>query len=87
MTPPPFQTARDIRDAVSSGQRSAVEVCQSSLDRIKAADGALGAFLSVAAERALVRARQIDDQKHQGPLAGVPVALKDKDGTQVVLSP
>jgi aspartyl-tRNA(Asn)/glutamyl-tRNA(Gln) amidotransferase subunit A len=77
MTTPPFQTARDIRHAVSAGHLSAVEVCQTSFDRIKDHDGALGAFLSVAAERALARAKQIDQEKHRGPLAGVPVAIKD----------
>jgi aspartyl-tRNA(Asn)/glutamyl-tRNA(Gln) amidotransferase subunit A len=82
MGAPPFKTAREIRDAVSTGQTSAVEVCQSSLDRIKATDGSLGAFLSVAAERALDRARAIDMKKHRGPLAGVPVAIKDNISTR-----
>jgi aspartyl-tRNA(Asn)/glutamyl-tRNA(Gln) amidotransferase subunit A len=77
MTTPSFQTARAIRDAVSAGRVSAVEVCQSSLDRINTTDATLGAFLSVAAERALDRARTIDQEKHRGPLAGVPVAVKD----------
>lgn len=77
MTTLPFQTALAIRDAVSTGQVSAVEVCQSSLDRINASDGALGGFLSVEAERALDRARTIDREKRRGPLAGVPIAVKD----------
>ncbi len=77
MTTPSFQTARDIRDAISSGKVSAVEVCQASLDRITTTDGALNAFLSVAAERALERAKAIDREKHAGPLAGVPIAIKD----------
>ena len=82
MGAPPFKTAREIRDAVTTGQTSAVEVCQASLDRIKATDGSLGAFLSVAAERALDRARAIDLKKHRGPLAGVPVAIKDNISTR-----
>lgn len=77
MKTPSFQTARAIRDAVASGAISAVDVCQASLDRIGALDGQLNAFLIVAAERALERARRIDSEKHQGPLAGVPIAVKD----------
>ncbi len=77
MTTPPFKTARDIRDAVTAGSISAVEVCQASFDRINATDGRLNAFLSVAVERAMSRARKIDETRHQGPLAGVPVAIKD----------
>ena len=77
MTAPPSQTAREIRDGVAAGTLSAVEACRASLDRITATDGVLGAFLSVTAERALDRARTIDQQKHRGPLAGVPIAIKD----------
>jgi aspartyl-tRNA(Asn)/glutamyl-tRNA(Gln) amidotransferase subunit A len=82
MTIPPFKTARDIRAAIASGHVSAVEVCQASMDRISAVDGRLNAFLTLAAERALHRARQIDDTRHQGPLAGVPVAIKDNISTR-----
>jgi aspartyl-tRNA(Asn)/glutamyl-tRNA(Gln) amidotransferase subunit A len=72
-----FKTAREIRDAVAAGEISAVEVCRASLDRINAIDGSLNAFLSVAAERALDRARNVDRDEHRGPLAGVPIAVKD----------
>ena len=82
MTTPPFRTARDIRDAVITGNMSAVDVCQASIDRINATDGRLNAFLSVAAERALNRARNVDETRHRGPLAGVPVAIKDNISTR-----
>ena len=52
-----FQTARDIRDAVSSGRASAVEVVQAALSRIESTNPALNAFLSVVGERALERSR------------------------------
>ena len=73
----PFQTAREIRDAVAAGQASAVEVCEHALRRIDAVDPVLKAFLTVAADRALDRARVVDRDKRSAPLAGVPVALKD----------
>jgi aspartyl-tRNA(Asn)/glutamyl-tRNA(Gln) amidotransferase subunit A len=73
----PFQTAREIRDAVGARQVSAVEICERALARIDAHNGKLNAFLAVARDRALERARAVDRDKHTGPLAGVPVALKD----------
>src|SRR4029450_333907 len=80
----PFQTARDIRDAVVARRISAVDVCEAALARIAAHNTPLNAFLSVAAERAIERARAIDRDKHTGPLAGVPIALKDNIMTRGV---
>jgi aspartyl-tRNA(Asn)/glutamyl-tRNA(Gln) amidotransferase subunit A len=73
----PFQTAREIRDAVAAGQVSAVEVCEKALARIKAVDPSLKAFLTVSGDRALNRARAVDREKRSAPLAGVPLAVKD----------
>ncbi len=73
--------AVEIRDAVRSGGVSAAEVVRSALSRLDAADPALHAFLQVFHDRALERAREIDARvargEDPGPLAGVPVALKD----------
>jgi aspartyl-tRNA(Asn)/glutamyl-tRNA(Gln) amidotransferase subunit A len=80
MTTLPFQTARDIRDAVAAKRVSAVEVCEAALRRIEAVDRSLGAFRAVDAERALERARTIDRERGKTPrlpLMGVPVAVKD----------
>src|SRR5918999_1841196 len=74
---PPFQTAREIRDAVHARQVSAVEICEHALARIEAHNSRLNAFLTVAGDRALDRASAVDRDKHTGPLAGVPIALKD----------
>jgi aspartyl-tRNA(Asn)/glutamyl-tRNA(Gln) amidotransferase subunit A len=74
-------TARGIRDAIVSGQTSAVEICRASLTRIEQTNPALNAFNHVVAERAIARATLVDEQRAAGatlgPLAGVPVALKD----------
>jgi aspartyl-tRNA(Asn)/glutamyl-tRNA(Gln) amidotransferase subunit A len=75
--PLPFQTAREIRDAVVGGNISAAEVCENALARIDGANPKLNAFLTVAREHALERAQHVDRVHHTGPLAGVPVALKD----------
>ncbi|MBI4262856.1 MAG: Asp-tRNA(Asn)/Glu-tRNA(Gln) amidotransferase subunit GatA [Acidobacteria bacterium] len=75
------RSALTLRDDVAVGRVSAVEVCQACLARAQAANVALNGFNLIAAERALARAEQIDRQRAAGeplgPLAGVPIALKD----------
>ena len=60
---------------------SPVELVQAQLDRIAAVDPQLNAFLLVTAEPALTRAKQIERAmlagEALGPMAGVPVGLKD----------
>jgi aspartyl-tRNA(Asn)/glutamyl-tRNA(Gln) amidotransferase subunit A len=79
----PVLTVREVRDAVRTGARSAVEICRDALSRIAALDeGSRGvhAFHTITAERALARAADIDRDRaawRDAPLAGVPVALKD----------
>jgi aspartyl-tRNA(Asn)/glutamyl-tRNA(Gln) amidotransferase subunit A len=74
-------TASSIRDAVASGRQSAVAACQEVLARAESLNATLNAFNLVAAERALDRAAQIDRARaageRLGPLAGVPIAIKD----------
>ena len=74
-------TAVEIARAVASGERSCVDVVQASLAAIDARDARIGAFLGVDRAGALERAAAIDARRRQGeqlgPLAGVPIALKD----------
>ncbi len=74
-------SAAELAETMSSGQASAVEVTQAHLDRIGAVDAAVHAFLHVDAEGALSAARAVDARRSTGerlgPLAGVPLALKD----------
>jgi aspartyl-tRNA(Asn)/glutamyl-tRNA(Gln) amidotransferase subunit A len=71
----------DIAAAVRSGQRSARDVLDEHLARIAERDGAVHAFNLVLADEARAAAAVVDDQvasgEDPGPLAGVPVALKD----------
>jgi aspartyl-tRNA(Asn)/glutamyl-tRNA(Gln) amidotransferase subunit A len=75
------RTARDIHHLVVSGQASATEICRDTLTRMERVNPALNAFNLIAGERALARAERIDRQRAAGaalgPLAGVPVVLKD----------
>jgi aspartyl-tRNA(Asn)/glutamyl-tRNA(Gln) amidotransferase subunit A len=70
-------TAVETAAAIKAKDISAVEVAQAHLDRIAAVDGEVHAFLHVDAEGALAQARRVDEGGLTGPLAGVPLALKD----------
>ncbi|MGW4153581.1 Asp-tRNA(Asn)/Glu-tRNA(Gln) amidotransferase subunit GatA [Micromonospora chersina] len=74
-------TAAEIAGLVAAGETSAVEVTQAHLDRIAAVDERVHAFLHVDGEGALAAARGVDERRAAGedlgPLAGVPVAVKD----------
>jgi aspartyl-tRNA(Asn)/glutamyl-tRNA(Gln) amidotransferase subunit A len=73
-------TIREVREAIRRGDRSAVEICEEALARIRILDPELHAFNTVTGARALERAADIDRDRARWidqPLAGVPVALKD----------
>ncbi|MDR1807137.1 MAG: Asp-tRNA(Asn)/Glu-tRNA(Gln) amidotransferase subunit GatA [Propionibacteriaceae bacterium] len=74
-------TATQLAEAFRSGEASSVEATQACLDRIAAVDGAIHAFLHVDADRALATAAAVDRRRAAGeplgPLAGVPIAVKD----------
>jgi len=74
---PALDTLVAARDAVRSGRVGAVELTRRSLERIERWNGRLNAFVSTFPERALERAKAVDDGRLAGPLAGVPVAIKD----------
>ncbi|MEY9838952.1 Asp-tRNA(Asn)/Glu-tRNA(Gln) amidotransferase subunit GatA [Streptacidiphilus sp. EB103A] len=75
------RTAAETAAAIAAGEVSAVEVAQAHLDRIGAVDEKVHAFLHVDTEGALSAARAVDAKRaageELGPLAGVPLALKD----------
>ena len=79
MTPP--TTATTLAAEVRSGQRSAREVVDDALAAVASGDGELNAFLTVLADDARASADAVDAEvaagRDPGPLAGVPVALKD----------
>jgi aspartyl-tRNA(Asn)/glutamyl-tRNA(Gln) amidotransferase subunit A len=71
-------TARSLAAQIRDGALTAVAATQAALDRIAQREPSIGAFNTVTAERALVRARALDQAgPGSGPLHGVPVALKD----------
>ncbi|MFY1668959.1 Asp-tRNA(Asn)/Glu-tRNA(Gln) amidotransferase subunit GatA [Plantactinospora sp. WMMB334] len=74
-------TATEIAALIAGGEASAVEVTRAHLDRIAAVDERVHAFLHVDTDGALAAAREVDARRaageELGPLAGVPVAVKD----------
>ena len=74
-------SAADLASAIAAGEMTSVEVTRAHLDRIAAVDGRVHAFLHVDAEGALAAAAAVDTKRAAGaplgPLAGVPLALKD----------
>ncbi|MEW6278288.1 MAG: Asp-tRNA(Asn)/Glu-tRNA(Gln) amidotransferase subunit GatA [Candidatus Eremiobacterota bacterium] len=74
-------SAWELAGAVRGGRLGAEEVARHQLERIQALNARLHAFLSVHREEALQQARELDRRisagEDPGPLAGVPIALKD----------
>jgi aspartyl-tRNA(Asn)/glutamyl-tRNA(Gln) amidotransferase subunit A len=70
-----------VRQQVVSGERTAEAVVTEALAAIARYEPTVSAFTAVAAERALTQAAAIDRARASGaalgPLAGVPIALKD----------
>ncbi len=74
--------ATAMAEAVREGTTTAEELVTAALERIAAWDGEVNAFTVVRRDEALRRAREIDegvrrDPTSYGPLAGVPVSVKD----------
>ena len=81
-------SALEIAAAVRAGERSALEIADEHLARIEAGDGEIHAFNLVTAELAREQAAAVDAAvaagDDPGPLAGVPIALKDNMCTRGV---
>ena len=73
--------ARQIRDAVHAGDTTARAVAEAYLARIDAVDPKTKAYVDVWKDNALAQADAVDARiangENPGPLAGVPIALKD----------
>src|ERR1700722_4085934 len=75
------ESARSLHQQFINKKLAAEEIVHYYLNRIEKFDGQIGAFLSVFPERALAKARMLDQKRKEGGrlgrLAGVVVGLKD----------
>ncbi|MEA3502918.1 MAG: amidase [Actinomycetota bacterium] len=71
----------DLARAIRSGESSAVETIEAALNAAEASQSDLNAFMSIDRETAFVRGAHLDQRiasgESPGPLAGVPIGLKD----------
>ncbi len=81
MSAPWELSAHELHTRLKAGELSAVEITRSILERSKALDGAIHAYNTLTPEQALAKAEAVDRRlaagEAVGPLAGVPVAVKD----------
>ena len=73
-------TLAELSAALAAKRLSSVELTEACLDRVGKLNADLNAFITVDRERSLAQARAADARRARGdagPLAGIPVALKD----------
>src|SRR5580700_10995622 len=74
-------TVDQVREGLAAREFSAVELAQSALDFAKAENPKTNAYLHFSPERAIAAAELVDRKlqagEPAGPLAGVPIAVKD----------
>jgi aspartyl-tRNA(Asn)/glutamyl-tRNA(Gln) amidotransferase subunit A len=77
----PFQSLAELADLLAGGKTSSREIVEACLARIDALDGQLHAFVDVYRDDARAAADRADLERREGvvrgPLAGLPIALKD----------
>lgn len=83
-------SASTLHEHFMSGKLSAQEIVSSYFERIKSLEPLVDAFLSLSYERAMAKAKELDEKRASGQplgkLAGVPVAVKDNINVQGELS-
>jgi aspartyl-tRNA(Asn)/glutamyl-tRNA(Gln) amidotransferase subunit A len=83
----PFRDATELRNAVRSRQVKAVDALEAVLQRALAVNPALNAFHEILVDDALAQAQAIDRTitagRDPGPMAGIPLAVKDNITTRI----
>ena len=79
-------TAREAKRLLVDGEISAAELAKVYLDQISAVEAAVRAFILVTADNAAKYSTKVDRemQATRGPLAGLPIAIKDNMVTEGV---
>ena len=83
-------TAVELGRKIKTKEISVREAVEAVFDRIKSVEGEYNCYVTLCEEQALKKAeeiqKKIDDGTLTGPLAGVPVAIKDNMCTEGVLT-
>lgn len=83
-------TAMELSAAIKAGRTTAVEAAEAMFARIEERDGIYNCYVTVNRDSAIAQAREvqakIDAGELTGPLAGVPVAVKDNLCTEGMLT-
>lgn len=81
-------TAHEAQDLLSSGTISSVELTEAVLKRVDEIEPQVNSYITVTQDRALEAARAADEARAagnaKGPLAGIPVMVKDNLSTEGV---
>ncbi len=76
-----LDSASELLRLQADGEASAVEIATKALDAIEASEPSINAFTHIDRERAMAMAEAVDAKRKAGqklgPLAGVPIAVKD----------
>jgi amidase len=76
-----FATALEQAHTIRKGEATSTELVELYLERITRLDPELNAFVTVSADEAVARARELDSTNGDEPFRGVPVAVKDLTAT------
>ena len=81
-----YMSARELAKLIHSEDLSPTELMESTLRRIEALNPSLNAFVTLRAERAMdeakAMAKRIAVGEDPGPLAGIPIGVKDLEDTE-----
>lgn len=76
-----YMAAHEIADLIRSKKASPVDVMAATIERIESRNSSLNAFVHMAFDEAMNKAKKAEDDllkgEDLGPLHGIPVAMKD----------
>lgn len=75
------KTAHELKSLLETKEVSSEEITRAYLDRISSVDNKVQAYINICEEEAIKQAKEIDEKRIKGndlgPLAGIPIAVKD----------
>ena len=78
--------AHELLSLLKNKKVSAVEIVKSTYEQIEKHEKEISAYVTLTKELALKQAKAVDEGKRSGPLAGIPIAVKDNMCTKGILT-